>query len=327
MIRQFYRDLVSRSIREPLWLLRAYVRHALCGSSRERRYDLAQLLRRLGKTTPWVEINGFKLQVDLRDDGVGFPLFVNRAYEPLETAFLRSALKPGMCFVDVGANIGYYTTMASQLVGTGGQVIAIEPDPYNFRLLTANVQANRLNNVVLLNLALGSQPGDGFLSRSRANLGDHRLWDCGDEREHVRVRIDTLDNIIDSRGLREPDFVKMDVQGYEYQVVRGMQKVQDRIPRLVVLSEYWPHGLSEAGANPGAFLGFFRTGGFEVYHLGENSRLCQVRWEQIGDLVPNRPNPEANYANLVFRKEVQGLTPLATSDRPSGAFRTDSTFE
>ena len=71
--------------------------------------------------------------------------------------------------------IGYFTLLAADLVGPAGRVIAIEPESYNFGLLTRNIRANRLSNVTALNIAVGAESGTSTIYKSAENYGDHRV--------------------------------------------------------------------------------------------------------------------------------------------------------
>ena len=116
--------------------------------------------------------HGFTLYLD---DADSLALSYNKQYEPEETQFFIDNLKEGMRVVDVGANIGYYTTLFSRLVGTTGSVIAFEPDPTNFSLLEKNCKANGCRNVRLEQLALSDKNGVAQLHLSEVNRGDHRM--------------------------------------------------------------------------------------------------------------------------------------------------------
>ncbi len=297
MIKQFYRRVIPHSIRIPLWYLRSHPRSSI-------RWATARLMVALGKPTTQVRINGVRLKVDLRDAGVGMPLYVDRSYEAGESVFLKSALNEGMCFVDVGANLGYFTTLASQAVGEGGTVVSIEPDLYNYKLLHDNVHANRLGNVSLHNLAVGSSPGTGMLSLSTCNLGDHRLYGSDNSRQKVPVRIETIDSLLSSLGLR-PNVIKMDVQGFEYYVAQGMRKTLEDDRLLVVMTEFWPHGIRESGASPQEFFELMKLSGFKASALLPDGMTQDITFEGAVEKLSARKSPaelEDAWINLVFHR-------------------------
>ena len=181
-----------------------------------------------------------------------------------ERTFLEQHVQAGMCVVDIGANLGLYTLLLSRLVGPTGCVIGIEPDPELFGALQANCRENRASNVELHNLAAGSERGRSVLHRSGINAGDNRLarHESAVSRS-VEVNIATLDEIV--RG-RRVDFIKMDVQGWEGEVIAGMQQVLTN-PELQICFEYWPYGLRNAGHDPESILSVLGHEGFQIYPL------------------------------------------------------------
>ena len=122
-----YRALLPEAVRGPLWHARQAVWQQVTGPLRAWRSVVADRRLRNGRPIASVWIDGLKLSVDLRDSGIGRPLFVLRRYEARETILLRWLMKPGQVFIDVGANIGYYTTLAARQVGPTGRVLAVEP--------------------------------------------------------------------------------------------------------------------------------------------------------------------------------------------------------
>ena len=116
-----------------------------------------------------------------------------------------------MTVVDAGAHVGYFTCQAARLVGPRGLVLAFEPAPRNFELLTANVWRNGFTNVVCFPWALGEAAGFAPLQLSASNTGDHRLH--GSAGDTVLVRVAALDEVLAIRG--PVDVVKLDVQGSE----------------------------------------------------------------------------------------------------------------
>src|SRR6266566_1848196 len=98
------------------------------------------------------EVGGYSFRCDLRDTISREVCFTGR-YEPQETALGRSTWRPGMSFVDVGANWGYFTLLAASLVGTNGRVLSLEPDPRLFSILRDNIVRSGLNQVTALQLA------------------------------------------------------------------------------------------------------------------------------------------------------------------------------
>lgn len=142
-------------------------------------------------------------------------------YERVELETLEAILEPGMHFVDVGANIGIHTVVAARAVGTAGKVFSFEPFMENFDVLKANVEMNALTNVQLEMVALGAHSDLLPLSIDPHSIGTHTLVNHeNDPRRTVQVPVTSLDEYFE--GHSHPlDVVKIDVEGFEPQVLAG----------------------------------------------------------------------------------------------------------
>jgi len=186
-------------------------------------------------------------------------------------ALLRATVQPGMRVVDIGANQGLYTLLLAELVGERGSVLAFEPDPELFGALSRNCAANCVRNVDLQNYALGSASGSAVLYRSLLNAGDNRLapGDRRDEFRCVSVKVAALDELLAGRPV---DFVKMDVQGWEWHVFNGMHHTLVSNPSLKIYFEFWPYGLVRAGSDPLRLLTHLGSLGFTLYECSGRRR-------------------------------------------------------
>lgn len=181
-------------------------------------------------------------------------------YERFETEFVRATLKAGQTFIDVGAHIGYYTTLAASIVGPEGAVIAFEPEPGNFEILRENAAAVSAP-VVLYPVALSDKDGMTQLYLSRKNSGDHRLF-FSRKREAIEVPMMRLDALPDLQG-RRIDFLKVDVQGLETRVLAGARETILRSPRLHGIIEISPSILELAGSSKDELLALMEELGLE----------------------------------------------------------------
>lgn len=186
-------------------------------------------------------------------------------WETAETEYMRAVLRPGMTVVDVGAHCGYFTLLASTLVGPKGRVIAFEPSPTSFELLVANVWRSGRCNVTALPWAVGRDDGDADLYLAAGNTGDHRLVEAEDVRESIRVRRIALDSIADLIG--PVGFLKVDTQGYEGAVLGGSAQILATSADAVLTIEFWPFGLRRAGEDPHAFIMGLQNAGFHLAEL------------------------------------------------------------
>jgi len=181
--------------------------------------------RNLDLTNKTVSVNGYNLSLLPNDDGISTELALFNTHEPLNTKLLAQNLKKGMVCFDIGANIGYYTLLESKIVGEEGKVIAIEPSPVNFTQLQKNIQNEKANNVELYQMAGGDQNGTiKFLLDPHSNLSRIILnEDSKPEGEIVDVPVKKLDSFLDEFSIKKLDFIRMDVEGYEFNILEGMR--------------------------------------------------------------------------------------------------------
>jgi FkbM family methyltransferase len=174
-------------------------------------------------------------------------------FEPYTVRALRAAVEPGDVVFDVGANIGYFATLLSRLVGPSGRVLAFEPEPENLALLRANLAANGAHNVAVVPCAAGAGPGRAVFSLDRATGatghlgGEPTAGELAVGTGKVRLietRVDTIDRVA-ARERLEPDVIKMDIEGGELQALTGAAETLRR-HRPIVLCEL--SGDSGAGA-------------------------------------------------------------------------------
>ena len=161
-------------------------------------------------------------------------------FESAELAFVERFLKPGMTMLDLGAHHGLYTLLASKRVAPGGKVFAFEPSPRERRALHLNALLNLCWNVTIQGLALGSENTRANLfvvEGSQTGCNTLRPPDvlCGTS--PVRVRVTRLDDWLDSQRINQVDFIKLDVEGAELDVLMAAERLLNRTPRPVILAE------------------------------------------------------------------------------------------
>ena len=203
-------------------------------------------------------------------------------YEPQESAIISTLLSPGMQVLDVGANIGYFSLLASNRVGPTGVIHAFEPEPLNFRILRKNLSANDCRNVEIWACALSDYTGTQPLYLSRSNLGRHSFAfrNVPATSAAVQVRTRTMDDFCDDVIEDGPlTLVKIDVEGAEGRVLRGAGRLLAR-ENVTVWFELWPEGLSNSGSDPEELLRWLDGYGFHA-GLYDDVRLTPVRLESV----------------------------------------------
>lgn len=264
-----------------------------------------------------VQVDGVELDVfdDEDDVHVSRVLAGGQWHEPGVARLIRESLRPGDTAVDVGAHIGAYTLLMSQQVGPRGRVFAFEPDPVNFQMLRRNVDKAGATNVTLVHAAVSDQPGKGRLFLGESNQGDHRLYDDGTSRASLPVDIVDLDGYF--AGL-DVHFVKCDVQGSEWAVLRGMRGLLQRQSALTMLWEYWPGGLRRAGVHPVHLTDALLEAGFSLWEVSDDgSALRQASGQRLRSLGASEPEA---FVNLLCRKVLpapSGAHGASMNIRPS----------
>lgn len=193
-----------------------------------------------------------------------------------ERHLYRSLIKPGMIVVDIGANIGIYTNFFAQLIGENGKVHAFEPDPINFRLLSSAL--SHRHNIFLNQSAIGDKTNNISLYVSSSMNVDHRTYDCGDKRNKISVKSTTLDDYF-LKGQRV-DFIKIDIQGYEYHALLGMKGVLGDNEQVKLILEYYPSGLKAAGSSSHELRTFLKNREFSLFMISNNGRLVKLNNEE-----------------------------------------------
>jgi FkbM family methyltransferase len=262
----------------PWWLpvAQAVIRRLPAG-----RFRAAARLARLAPA-PFVArlphaLGGARFWCDLQDE-IARDACMAGAYEPQVSHVLRQLLAPGMTVLDVGANWGYFTLLASGLVGPVGRVVALEPDPRMFRLLERNIALNGFSQTRPLPLAAAERSGtaglQGYMDGT-ANRGVSRLRG-GDVPGLLEVRAVTLDDVRAGERLERVDLLKIDVEGYEDGVLQGMQESLHRGAFQRILIELHPALLAERGRTPGECCKVLRAAGYEGWTF-DHSRSAQRR--------------------------------------------------
>jgi len=187
-------------------------------------------------------------------------------YEKDEIAFFCERFRPGMMFVDVGANVGLYSALA--IKHGCGKAIAIEPHPETFAYLKKSVSANSTSSPIFVeNVAAGRARGTLTLHCNPENKGDNRLYPDPMLEQAYEVPVHTLDELCEHHQFPRIDFLKIDVQGGEWLVIEGAAQILARSPGCILMTEFWPDGIRKSGGDPRAYLSALTSAGFELNEL------------------------------------------------------------
>jgi FkbM family methyltransferase len=196
--------------------------------TRPRREQFAILVHRFRRIFPTIPIP-FRLPFGawfMLGNGVLDSALLWGSFENAELRFVERFLAPDMCVLDVGAHHGLYTLLASKRVGTRGKVIAFEPSPRERRSLSRNLRLNSASNVHIEPFALGNEVSKAALYLVQgAEDGCNSLRPPAVRASTPTVTVDTnsLDRYLEEAGISKVDFVKLDVEGAEREVLLGAQ--------------------------------------------------------------------------------------------------------
>lgn len=207
------------------------------------------------------QIFGCRVNLDLCDH-IQRSIYLG-VFEPEETEQVRNYLKPGMTIVDVGANVGYYTLMAAAAVGGAGRVLAFEPSPYAFERLAETLRRNGVSNVLALPIGLGEaeralplfmpqRPGNHTPSMVAAGRGGG-----------LEVPVRRLDDCLAEHRVERVDLMKIDVEGFEPNVVEGAMGYITRGKVGAILCEFNSYWLGKNGVSAEKFFETLTGLGFE----------------------------------------------------------------
>jgi len=182
-----------------------------------------------------LELDGLKLTARPIDGNGRLICYFGTKFDTIFD-FLKTYLKEGMVFVDVGANIGSHAINAARLVGATGSIFAFEADPDTYRLLAANIQSNGLRNIVLKQTCVSDQVGTLSFYKHK-DSAKSSIVDRG-EKLSVTLPSDTLDNLIPAET--KIDILKVDVEGAELSVLRGARAVfgDEKRPSVVIIEVF-----------------------------------------------------------------------------------------
>lgn len=223
-----------------------------------------------------VQVQNNQMYVNPKDEPLGRSLATEGIYEAYETTLFRSVVKGGMTVIDIGANVGYYTLIAAELVGETGKVFAFEPEPENFKLLSRNVKLNKYGNVDAVQKAVSNGTDSITLYIDRGNFGNRSLAKGNILVDGGEVEIETvsLDEFCAAHlNGRQLDVLKIDAQGAEGLILTGATEMLQRHAPIIFM-EFEPEMLRNMGTDPLDLLRGFSS-------LGYQFRLLDYRTKSL----------------------------------------------
>src|SRR5215208_5801779 len=214
-------------------------------------------------TRKYTVLHGISMELDPYD-WLQSEILRDKCLEPLTSNLYELLLRPGDNYVDVGAHVGFHTLLARKFVGATGRVVAIEPQPYNCQKIMANWRSNGFTNLTLFVAAVGEH--DTSVSLHQQSASDtSRLSLClepvNDQPQVFNVPMKRLDTIFNSLALSQVRLLKIDVEGYELESLRGLGSYLLAIDNIIleVLD-----GATQLSAKTSALLGLLESNGYAL---------------------------------------------------------------
>lgn len=246
------------------------------------------------------QILGSEMYLDVKgDEGISRDLFVYGIREPFNVKAMQKEIKPGDIVVDIGANIGYYALLEARLVGKKGKVYAIEPVPKNIELLTKNIELNNYSNIEVFQMAIGSENKKDFIHISKlrniCSMAQQEIY-RSTYTHKVPVQVITLDDFLKDKAY--PDLVRMDVEGYEFEIIKGMKETLKVNNPLKLFVELHLDLLKDKAKS---FLKTLKGFGFEVKMVSNEPvpslQKSKLRWK-ITNILGKKIDAEYGYLNM-----------------------------
>lgn len=246
-----------------------------------------------------------KMYVNSEDIGIASPLIKFGIYEEYSTKVFKNLIKSNTTMIDIGANIGYYTLIAADMI-TDGIIYSFEPVKANYDLLIKNININSFSNIKSFQKAVSDKSGKDKIFIDGTNLGNHSLTENNivDRSNFDEIETISLDSFLDNSNENVTDdiVIKMDTQGSEGLIIKGSEKFFLNNKNIKILMEFWPKGLRNMGTDPLELLNKLQSYGFEIKLLDEkNKSLKNCNKKNIIDFCDD-PTEIIDQVNLLLEK-------------------------
>ena len=223
----------------------------------------------------FVNFNGFKIFLS-SEDAINFALFgyENEAYE---ISLFKSELKIGNMVLDIGANIGLYSLIASKLIGEMGRVYSFEPDIVSFKNLKQNSIENFCKNIILINRAVSSTNGYASLapSSNKSSRSGYHLIKQEKNLHSIKVETVCLDDFLKNKE-KKIDVIKLDCEGSEFDALKGMENILRNNNDVKIFLEFNPSALNRLDVNIPDFLDYLFVLNFIIFNINEKKKQKEI---------------------------------------------------
>jgi FkbM family methyltransferase len=243
-----------------------------------------------------VEVKYNSIKLNLYTDSKLCDALMDQNFEIDEQCFLRYYLRKGGIFFDIGSNIGIFSLIGANIVGRKGSVYSFEPTPETYFRLKQNIKLNKAKRIFPFNMALSDKSG---LQDFLVSNDGYDAWNsfgkpsAGSVFENIKVRTITFDEFLSQQNIEKIDLIKIDVEGWEINVLNGGKNYFNRLTSAAILIEFGDINLSNAGFTSEELYNRLVSFGYELYTFNCSQQLLTKEF-----LRPSYP-----YCNLIALKQ------------------------
>jgi FkbM family methyltransferase len=224
------------------------------------------------------------------NDGVARLTYYFDYHEPEIFTFLDNFLNhtkeklKEVIYCDIGANIGLYTLFVAKRIGNKGKVISFEPQPLTYQRLIENIKLNNLENILSVNKAVGDI-NSSIAIRQSPDSAKAFVSRTKEDRKDIKVEMVSFDNFLKNNDIAKVDYLKIDVEGFEYFVLQGMKEFLKNSPPIIIQIELYEEFLKRSGSSINQTLNYLNDLGYTFWQLNSNNiKLIECKDNISGDL-------------------------------------------
>lgn len=196
-------------------------------------------------------------------------LLVHGVWDEQVAEVMRTSIHPNTTVVDVGANIGYFSLLASSLVGAHGRVLCIEPSHRNLSKLSGHLWQNKCSNTLILSVAAGQESGSAEIYFPTYNNAGAATLRANPTTQPQHTLVLALDDIFEAHAV-SPDFIKLDIEGFELHALKGMERTLKRCAPVIVC-ELSDSFLREIGQSASELVSYMEGLGYSCQSISDSA--------------------------------------------------------
>ncbi|MBY9007039.1 MAG: FkbM family methyltransferase [Candidatus Lokiarchaeota archaeon] len=270
-----------------------FLKFTFKGSERIRKTISKLLIPKPKGETIWPTVYGFNFFLNFKNKNIiEQGIYRYGAYEAGIINVIRNYLKPGDTFMDIGSNIGIISLAASQIVGDNGHIYSFEPEPDTFFFFKKNISLNNIKNITAFKHGLGSikETKNIYYHEEYGNSTFIKLENNKNKPIEKKVFIDTLDNVIKDNNIKRIKMIKIDVEGWEFEVLKGAERLLKSKNAPIISIEYF-EGINAEGGLPINFVNYISSiNNYKIYKLKKSK-------EFISDLIEVKNKEDLPHSN------------------------------